>query len=95
MNCSSGLGLSYKLSRIIDLNIIGKLKYLDNYIFNEGLYSTKNYGGNFQFYAAISANILVKNNFNIGYRLDHMSNGNMYNVNPALDSHNITIKYNF
>lgn len=95
MNCSTGLGISYKLFRNLNLNLIGKIKYLDNYIFNEGLYSTKNYGGHFQFYASISTNILLKSNFNLGYRLDHMSNGNMYNVNPALDCHNITITYNF
>ncbi|UNU30183.1 acyloxyacyl hydrolase [Aeromonas hydrophila] len=55
----------------------------------------KDYGGPFQFSSGIGLGYALTSNWLIGYQYEHMSNANMYEQNPGLDSHSIHIEYRF
>lgn len=92
---STGLGISYDLNQKIKISLLAQLKYLDKFEFNEGDVATKNFGGPFQYYTAFITSFKFTDKWKIGYRLSHMSNGGMYEQNPSLDSHSISLSYSF
>ncbi|MGL6369959.1 acyloxyacyl hydrolase [Aeromonas hydrophila] len=55
----------------------------------------KDYGGPFQFSSGIGLGYALTSSWLIGYQYEHMSNANMYEQNPGLDSHSIHIEYRF
>jgi lipid A 3-O-deacylase len=52
-------------------------------------------GGPINFTSHIGLNFNFSRNFSIGYRLQHMSNGVFYDVNPGLNMHMIEVGYRF
>lgn len=56
---------------------------------------TKNYGGELQFSYVAVAGYRLTESWSIFYRYAHMSNGENYEHNPALDTHNFGVKYRF
>jgi len=52
-------------------------------------------GGPIAFTSHIGLNLNIVPNFTIGYRLQHMSNGVIYDVNPGLNMHMIQMGYRF
>ena len=58
-------------------------------------YGLEDFGGNFQFTSYIGLSYLFTDNFGIGYRIQHMSNANIYDENPGLDLHMFILKYRF
>ncbi len=55
----------------------------------------KDYGGPFQFVTGIGLGYAITKNWLIGYQYEHMSNANMYEQNPGLDTHTLHIEYRF
>ncbi|MCL2914170.1 acyloxyacyl hydrolase [Shewanella corallii] len=56
---------------------------------------TKNYGGNLQFTYGAEMAWNVSSHWQMFYRYEHMSNGDRYEYNPALNSHNFGLRVNF
>lgn len=56
---------------------------------------SKDYGGPWQFVAAINASYHITAEWSLGYEFSHMSNWHMYDPNPTLNSHNLLIGYRF
>ena len=71
------------------------LMHLEKSHFGANEWHSKNYGGNVQFYYAAELSFNLLKGWQTGYRFEHMSNGDRYNSNPALDSHNITFSSSF
>ncbi|MBV7316273.1 acyloxyacyl hydrolase [Shewanella sp. NIFS-20-20] len=69
--------------------------WMDKVIYGEHQRYTKHYGGEVQFTYGIEAGYRLTPHLGVFYRYGHMSNGNRYHYNPALNSHNIGIKWAF
>jgi lipid A 3-O-deacylase len=52
-------------------------------------------GGPIQFTSHIGLNFIFKHHYSIGYRLQHMSNGVLYEHNPGVNMHMIEVGYRF
>ena len=72
-----------------------KVHWLTQYEFsNEGV-NTKNYGGPIQWSYAVGGKYQIEKNTYMEYNWQHMSNGDRYDTNPALETHNLTVGVNF
>ena len=80
----TGIDGIVEISMGINPTIISKHKFGD-----------ENLGGPFQFTSHIGLNIIFSNQIHIGYRLQHMSNGVLYEHNPGLNTHMIELGYRF
>ncbi len=90
-----GLGLSTRRKSGLRLRIDGRVRYLEEHVFDEGI-ATKDYGGPVQFVSSLGADWqITKESLILGYRLEHMSNYNIYDSNPALNSHNLIMSFSF
>lgn len=73
-----------------------KVHWLTQYKFsNEDGSNTKNYGGPVQWSYAVGGKYQIEKNAYMEYTWQHMSNGDRYDYNPALETHNLTIGVNF
>lgn len=68
----------------------GKVHWLTKHDFGR-----KRYGGPVQWTYAMGAKYLVSKNSFIAYEWQHMSNGDRYDFNPALETHNMVFGVNF
>lgn len=57
--------------------------------------STKRYGGPVQWSYAVGGKYQIEKNTYAEYTWQHMSNGDRYDYNPALETHNFTVGVNF
>lgn len=87
----SGVGLRWLLPKRIRLLIDGKLLRLSEHRFEGSQARAKDYGGNFQFSTSVSLLIPFNQRVSVGYRLQHMSNADMYPHNPGMNSHSLLI----
>ena len=55
----------------------------------------KDYGGPWQFVAAINVGYAITARWSLGYEFSHMSNWDFYDPNPTLNSHNLLLSYRF
>lgn len=55
----------------------------------------KDYGGPVQLSTGLGLGYAFTRRWLIGYQYEHMSNGHMYEPNPALDSHTLHLEYRF
>ena len=58
-------------------------------------FGDENLGGPINFTSHIGLNIIFHRHFSLGYRLQHMSNGVLYDHNPGLNMHMIEMEYRF
>ncbi len=75
--------------------LVGGGIYLTKTVFGENDLKTKDYGGHFQFILGANAIFHATENWAIGYQFEHMSNWNNYDHNPALNTHNLVLRYQF
>ncbi|WP_298774403.1 acyloxyacyl hydrolase [uncultured Shewanella sp.] len=75
--------------------LVGGGIYLTKTVFGENDVNTKDYGGNFQFIIGANAMFHATKSWTIGYQFEHMSNWNNYDHNPALNTHNLVLRYQF
>jgi hypothetical protein len=80
----SGLKDMVEISMGLNPTIISKHKFGD-----------ENLGGPIQFTSHIGLKLILTNRYSIGYRLQHMSNGVLYEHNPGLNIHMIEVGYRF
>jgi hypothetical protein len=80
----SGFKDMVEISMGINPSIISKHKFGD-----------ENLGGPIQFTSHIGLNLILTNHYSIGYRLQHMSNGVLYEHNPGVNMHMIEVGYRF
>ena len=80
----SGLKEMVEISMGINPTVISKHKFGD-----------ENLGGPIQFTSHIGLNFIFKHHYSIGYRLQHMSNGVLYEHNPGVNMHMIEVGYRF
>jgi hypothetical protein len=73
-----------EISMGINPTIISKHKFGD-----------ENLGGPIQFTSHVGINLFFANHYSIGYRLQHMSNGVLYEYNPGLNMHMIGVGHRF
>ncbi len=64
-------------------------------IISQHKFGDEDLGGPVQFTSHIGVNLNFARHFTIGYRLQHMSNGILYDKNPGLNLHMIEIGYRF
>ncbi len=69
--------------------------WLSRYQFEGDNGKTKDYGGPWQFVAAMSLSYRFTEHWSVGYEWSHMSNWYKYEKNPALNSHNLMLSYRF
>ncbi len=79
-----GLAEIVEISMGINPTIISKHKFGD-----------ENLGGPIEFTSHVGINFFFANHYSIGYRLQHMSNGILYEHNPGLNMHMIEVGYRF
>ena len=90
-----GLGLSTGRTNGLRARADSKIRHLETYRFDEGI-ATKDYGGPTQFSYSLGFDWKVSQSpVLVGYRFEHMSNFNMFDSNPTLNSHNLTFAYSF
>ena len=58
-------------------------------------FGDENLGGPIEFTSHIGINLFFVDHYSIGYRLQHMSNGVLYEHNPGLNMHMIEVGYRF
>jgi len=58
-------------------------------------FGDENLGGPIQFTSHIGLNFIFDRHYSIGYRLQHMSNGVLYEHNPGVNSHMVEAGYRF
>ena len=80
----SGLEGILEISLGINPTIISKHKFGDEKL-----------GGPIQFTSHVGLNFIFADHVHIGYRLQHMSNGILYEHNPGLNTHMIELGYRF
>ena len=80
----SGLKDMVEISMGLNPTIISKHKFGD-----------ENLGGPIQFTSHIGLNLILTKHYSIGYRLQHMSNGVLYEHNPGVNMHMIEGGYRF
>ena len=73
-----------EISMGINPTVISKHKFGD-----------ENLGGPIQFTSHVGLNFIFTDHVHIGYRLQHMSNGIIYEHNPGLNTHMIELGYHF
>jgi hypothetical protein len=73
-----------EISLGINPTIISKHKFRDEKL-----------GGPIQFTSHVGLNFIFADHVHIGYRLQHMSNGIIYEHNPGLNTHMIELGYRF
>ncbi|ADN74649.1 Lipid A 3-O-deacylase-related protein [Ferrimonas balearica DSM 9799] len=91
----SGLGLRWEPWQYLMLRADGKVRYLSEHRFQAEQGRAKDYGGRMQYSYSFSMLLNVQKDLQFGYRYQHMSNGGMYEVNPALNTHNLVFGYRF
>ena len=79
-----GLADIIEISMGIKPTIISKHKFGD-----------ENLGGPIEFTSHVGLNFIFADHYHIGYRLQHMSNGILYEQNPGLNMHMIEVGYRF
>lgn len=98
-NYSIGPALSIPISGFgskLRLTAHGKVHWLTKHTFsNETGNNTKRYGGPVQWTYAFGARYQFQKNTFAEYSWQHMSNGDRYETNPALETHNLAIGVNF
>jgi len=62
---------------------------------SEHEFKHRDLGGSFQFMSAIGFDFEVVDDWTFGYRFRHISNAGIYEKNPGLDLHLITLAYGF
>ena len=80
----TGLEGIVEISLGINPTVISKHKFGD-----------ENLGGPIQFTSHVGLNFIFADHFQIGYRLQHMSNAIIYEHNPGLNTHMIEVGYRF
>ena len=80
----TGFKEKIEISMGINPSIISRHKFGD-----------ENLGGPVQFTSHIGFNLNFARHFTIGYRLQHMSNGILYEHNPGLNMHMLEVGYRF
>ena len=64
-------------------------------IISQHKFGDEDLGGPIEFTSHIGLNLNFARHFTIGYRLQHMSNGVLYEKNPGLNMHMIEVGYRF
>ena len=64
-------------------------------IISKHKFGDENLGGPIQFTSHIGLNFIFADHFQIGYRLQHMSNAIIYEHNPGLNTHMVELGYRF
>jgi lipid A 3-O-deacylase len=80
----SGLKEVIEISMGLNPTVISKHKFGD-----------ENLGGPIQFTSHIGLNVNFAKHYSLGYRLQHMSNGVLYEHNPGVNTHMIEVGYRF
>jgi hypothetical protein len=90
-----GLGMNYSFFKNVDLYFEGGSSWLTDVEYGKRGEALKDYGGHVMFFAKLGLQYNFVTNWAIGYFFLHLSNGNIYQVNPGFDGHSISISYHF
>lgn len=92
----SGLGLRYMPAYAWQIRMFGGISYLEEYRLQARTGEFEDFGGNLQFNYNFEVNWLVPiAQVVAGYRFQHMSNAGIYDANPRLNTHNLTLAWRF
>jgi lipid A 3-O-deacylase len=58
-------------------------------------FKTEDFGGTLQFTSTIGFSYNFSHSMTIGYRFEHMSNANIHDENPGLNTHSLELGYHF
>lgn len=90
-----GLGLNYEFYKNFGLFFEGGTYWLSDFEYGKQGEALKNYGGNWVAFAKLGVQYNFSTNWMIGYSFIHLSNGNIYDVNPAFNGNSILLGYRF
>ncbi|TKB46098.1 acyloxyacyl hydrolase [Thalassotalea mangrovi] len=90
-----GLGLATYLTDKFKFNVEGGMYWLSDYQFGEPGVAYKDYGGPMQFYYKGSMGYNIWPNTLLGLSYQHISNGNRYDSNPALNTYQVYFSFAF
>ena len=91
----ASLGLAVGVTNSLYFFAEGGGVWLSEYQFGERGVAYKNYGGPLQFKTRLGIDYYINKDWSMGYAYLHMSNGERYEVNPALDAHSVHLIYEF
>ncbi|WP_185967945.1 acyloxyacyl hydrolase [Thalassotalea sp. PS06] len=91
----AGGGVNYYLNYSLRLFGEGGVYWLSNYEFGEPGVAFKDYGGPIQFYYKVGSSFALSKDIEVGLAYQHMSNANRYDINPALNSIQLSFQYSF
>jgi lipid A 3-O-deacylase len=77
-------------SERVDIDVGVALTYLERH-----LYHGRDLGGAFQFTSHGGVSVLIIWDTAIGYRIEHISNANIYPSNPGINFHMLELKHRF
>ena len=89
------IGVNYPLLTKFNFFTEGGLRWLQQYQFGQRGEALKNYGGHWQYIAKVGLGYKIQRRWSFGYAYEHMSNGNRYTINPALNVHSLYVSYQF
>ena len=75
--------------------IVGIAMGINPTIISKHKFGDENLGGPIQFTFRVGLNFIFADHFQIGYRLQHMSNAIIYEHNPGLNTYMIEVGYRF
>ena len=88
---SVGPGLYFKeLRRMVEISL-----GINPTVISKHEFGDENLGGPIQFTSHIGLNFIFHHHYSIGYRLQHMSNGVLYEHNPGVNTHLVEGGYRF
>ncbi|MBT1445361.1 acyloxyacyl hydrolase [Shewanella sp. JM162201] len=94
LRLGTGLFLTKEIGKLT-FSIPAGLLWLEQSEFGSNELHTKDYGGHVQFFLGAEVGYEMTRNWQFFYRFEHMSNGNRYELNPALNSHNLGFRVMF
>jgi hypothetical protein len=95
LSAGASLGLALGVTDDVYLFAEGGGVWLSEYQFGERGVAYKDYGGPLQFKTRLGLDYHVNKHWSLGYAYLHMSNGERYATNPALNAHSLHLVYEF
>jgi hypothetical protein len=95
VSLGGALGFAYPLTSSLNFFTEGGFQWLEQYQFGVPGVAYKNYGGHWQYQGRAGLSYQLQKRWELGYAYAHMSNGEMYQINPALNAHSLYMSYQF
>lgn len=91
-----GFGLRHVHNWPLEFRLGANAYYMEKYqLISPDQSDAVDFGGNWQFGVNVGLSVHLSKHIEVGYRFEHMSNGNRYASDPGHISHNVTLMIPF